>query len=161
MAAFFHFKGKEFMRRLLLDQEIVIVPESRLLLDRLVKGRNPIAIGESSHRIAELGKAGIKINVDRQLGPIRLSTYGIAIFKKAPHPNAAKVFVNWFLSREGQKAAVEAFGRRGGITRRVDVKSQASTIPDWKNLDQYLSTNQESGRKVVVGFIKFYKKLKK
>ena len=21
---------------------------------------------------------------------------------KAPHPNAAKVFINWFLSREGQ-----------------------------------------------------------
>jgi ABC-type Fe3+ transport system substrate-binding protein len=27
--------------------------------------------------------------------------------KNAPHPNAAKVFVNWFLSREGQKAVQE------------------------------------------------------
>jgi ABC-type glycerol-3-phosphate transport system substrate-binding protein len=26
----------------------------------------------------------------------------IALLKQAPHPNAAKVFINWFLSREGQ-----------------------------------------------------------
>jgi ABC-type uncharacterized transport system YnjBCD substrate-binding protein len=27
--------------------------------------------------------------------------------KQAPHPNAAKVFINWFLSREGQSAYQE------------------------------------------------------
>jgi iron(III) transport system substrate-binding protein len=26
----------------------------------------------------------------------------LSLFNKAPHPNAAKVFINWFLSREGQ-----------------------------------------------------------
>ena len=26
----------------------------------------------------------------------------ISVFSKAPHPNAAKLFVNWFLSKEGQ-----------------------------------------------------------
>jgi ABC-type Fe3+ transport system substrate-binding protein len=28
----------------------------------------------------------------------------IAVLNKAPHPNAAKLFVNWVLSREGQTA---------------------------------------------------------
>ena len=26
----------------------------------------------------------------------------VALVNRAPHPNAAKVFLNWFLSREGQ-----------------------------------------------------------
>jgi ABC-type Fe3+ transport system, periplasmic component len=28
----------------------------------------------------------------------------LALMNKAPHPNAAKVLINWFLSREGQMA---------------------------------------------------------
>ena len=28
----------------------------------------------------------------------------MAVMSKAPHPNAAKLFVNWVLSREGQTA---------------------------------------------------------
>ena len=28
----------------------------------------------------------------------------MAMINNAPHPNAAKIFVNWFLSREGQIA---------------------------------------------------------
>ncbi len=32
------------------------------------------------------------------------SNGNVAFFDKAPHPNAAKVAVNWLLSREGQRA---------------------------------------------------------
>ncbi|PYJ68080.1 MAG: hypothetical protein DME76_13480, partial [Verrucomicrobia bacterium] len=38
--------------------------------------------------------------------------------KKAPHPNAAKVYVNWLLSREGQEVFSNAMGQP---TRRLDV----------------------------------------
>jgi ABC-type Fe3+ transport system substrate-binding protein len=31
-----------------------------------------------------------------------LSESGISFINGAPHPNAAKLFLNWFLSREGQ-----------------------------------------------------------
>jgi ABC-type Fe3+ transport system substrate-binding protein len=34
----------------------------------------------------------------------------LGIPSRAPHPNAAKVFINWFLSREGQMA-LQKFGR--------------------------------------------------
>jgi ABC-type Fe3+ transport system substrate-binding protein len=33
---------------------------------------------------------------------------GMAVLKKAPHPNAAKVLVDWCLSAEGQQAYVDA-----------------------------------------------------
>ena len=35
------------------------------------------------------------------LGP---NTAALSVFKPAPHPNAAKLFANWLLSRDGQLA---------------------------------------------------------
>jgi len=38
--------------------------------------------------------------------------YGtITLMDRAPHPNAAKVFVNWFLSREGQISLQRSLAR--------------------------------------------------
>lgn len=37
---------------------------------------------------------------------------------KAPHPNAARLFINWLLSREGQTVFSKAVGQQSG---RVDV----------------------------------------
>ena len=40
---------------------------------------------------------------------------------RAPHPNTAKVFVNWFLSREGQ-IALQKLGRPDAHnSRRIDI----------------------------------------
>jgi ABC-type Fe3+ transport system substrate-binding protein len=35
---------------------------------------------------------------------LRGSAGAITLVNKAPHPNAAKVFINWYLSRKGQTA---------------------------------------------------------
>ena len=47
----------------------------------------------------------------------------LALMNRAPHPNAAKVFVNWLLSREGQSAfqrVISTPGERKN-SRRIDV----------------------------------------
>ena len=41
------------------------------------------------------------------------------MINKAPHPNAAKVFINWFLSRRGQMVYQESHGDRDSL--RVDI----------------------------------------
>jgi ABC-type Fe3+ transport system substrate-binding protein len=43
-----------------------------------------------------------------------------------PHPNAAKLYANWFYSREGQQAMVDIIGR---ASRRVDVDN--TKLPEW------------------------------
>jgi ABC-type Fe3+ transport system substrate-binding protein len=42
---------------------------------------------------------------------------------RAPHPNAAKVFVNWLLSREGQTLFQKVMSQPGDArnSRRIDV----------------------------------------
>jgi ABC-type Fe3+ transport system substrate-binding protein len=43
-----------------------------------------------------------------------VSQYGtLGIVNKAPHPNAAKVFINWFLSRDGQIALQSVMVKTG------------------------------------------------
>ncbi len=45
----------------------------------------------------------------------------LGIPTRAPHPNAAKVFINWLLSREGQMA-LQKFGRPDAHnSRRIDI----------------------------------------
>jgi ABC-type glycerol-3-phosphate transport system substrate-binding protein len=45
----------------------------------------------------------------------------IGIVKDAPHPNAARVFVNWLLSKEGQELYVKVMHQS---TRRLDVNTK-------------------------------------
>ncbi|MBP2670540.1 MAG: iron transporter substrate-binding protein, partial [candidate division NC10 bacterium] len=47
---------------------------------------------------------------------------GSAIIKNAPHPTAAKLFLDWTVSKEMQQLMVERFGRR---SVRKDVGSPA------------------------------------
>jgi ABC-type Fe3+ transport system substrate-binding protein len=43
-----------------------------------------------------------------------VSQYGtMGLVNNAPHPNAAKVFINWFLSREGQLTLQRAIAKAG------------------------------------------------
>ncbi|WP_432974725.1 ABC transporter substrate-binding protein [Dactylosporangium sp. CA-233914] len=45
--------------------------------------------------------------------------YGIGILANAPHPAAAELFANWYLSKEGQASVVKT---RGAYSARSDVK---------------------------------------
>ena len=87
----------------------------------LARGKYPIALWPTTGAIAKFIKAGapVKPVFDLKEGVAAGSAgSGLSIFNKAPHPNAAKVFINWFLSREGQ-AGIQKTVRKQ--TRRIDV----------------------------------------
>ena len=52
---------------------------------------------------------------------VGITPANLAVLKNPPHPNAAKVFVNWLLSKEGQSAVTKALGQP---TRRFDVDTK-------------------------------------
>jgi hypothetical protein len=69
---------------------------------------------------------------------------------RAPHPNAAKVFINWFLSREGQ-TALQKFGRPDAHnSRRIDISKTAvdafNRLEDGKNISILPSRNTKTCR---------------
>jgi ABC-type Fe3+ transport system substrate-binding protein len=58
---------------------------------------------------------------------------------KAPHPNAARVYINWLMSKEGQTS----FSKATGIpSLRIDVPSD-HIVPWRKPVPGYLETYTE------------------
>jgi ABC-type Fe3+ transport system substrate-binding protein len=65
----------------------------------------------------------------------------MGLLNKAPHPNAAKVALNWLLSREGQVAYQKA--SQEADSRRIDISKDG--IPEYSRRaqgSQYMLTDR-------------------
>jgi iron(III) transport system substrate-binding protein len=101
-------RGPEWVRTYLLNAGVTFSDDRRILETWVVGGRFPLyAVATGSEELIALAKKGLPIKqvfLSKQLGVIRAGGSGccISAFADAPHPNAAKLFINWFLSKEGQ-----------------------------------------------------------
>ena len=101
-------RGPEWVRTYLTSAGVTFSDDRRILETWLVGGRFPLlAVATGSEEFFMLAKKGLPIKqifLPKQVGLIRAGGSGccISVFDNAPHPNAAKLFINWFLSKEGQ-----------------------------------------------------------
>ena len=91
-------------------QELVFTRDLRLHVEWVARGKYPIGIGMKTESVTEFIKAGAPISYNPVAEGSFTSSAGIALMKNAPNPNAAKLFLNWLLSREGQIIASRAYG---------------------------------------------------
>jgi iron(III) transport system substrate-binding protein len=77
----------------------------------------PTAYGYMAEQQKKAGKAIDFVNPT----PLLVSLNPVGLAKNAPHPNAARVFIDWLLSKDGQQFIVERGG--GEISSRTDVKN--------------------------------------
>jgi iron(III) transport system substrate-binding protein len=114
--------GDEFVRRLVLNQGVVFSQDYRQVAEWVVRGQYPIGIGLSDTHLSQFQKEGVGLNVKSLILPettaVNSGFGAVALLDRAPHPNAAKVFINWVLSREGQ-ATITPIVRVN--SRRLDV----------------------------------------
>ena len=85
-------------------QEPVITRDRRLQVEWVVRGKYPIALAPLRESVSAFQKAGSPIKwVVPQEGVFLIpsGSGSLSYFADAPHPNAAKVFINWFMTREG------------------------------------------------------------
>jgi ABC-type Fe3+ transport system substrate-binding protein len=116
-------KGEEFLKKLA-QQDLFLTRDLRQLTDTLSKGKVAVAFGIGRSQAEPFVKAGLPIKpvpAPKEGLPASNSFGVLGIVKDPPHPNATRIFVNWFLSREGQ----DWYGRvmQNG-TRRLDVDTQ-------------------------------------
>lgn len=116
--------GLDFVKKLYIDQQPKFSRDARQLVEWVARGINPIAIGVSLNEIENFKTSGIK-NIDvieMPNAPLRVTaSFYPHVPKKAPHPNAALVFMNWYASKPGQEVNSRA---QVMASRRTDV-----TIP--------------------------------
>jgi hypothetical protein len=119
--------GPAFLKKLYGDMQITVSRDARQMTDWLSTGKFPICIRCNAG--SEVGKAvqqGLPIAyLDtenwKEGGSSSAAGGTLGILNRAPHPNAAKIFVNWLLSREGQ-IALQKLGRPDAHnSRRIDI----------------------------------------
>lgn len=136
-------KGIEFYKKLYKDQEMVLARDGRQVVEWLARGSHSIALGAVPPDIEYFRNAGMKnlVVTPMEDGPGTLlgGSAVLTIAKKAPHPNAAIVFLNWYASKPGQEAFSATWRTP---SNRTDV--EIPTVPDYvkpvagkKYLEQY------------------------
>jgi iron(III) transport system substrate-binding protein len=115
--------GGDFIKKLYQDQQPVFTANSRQAAQWLAQGNYGVWLGADMSQLEPFIKAGYPIApVDPTDGPgILTGGFGlISLINKAPHPNAAKLFVNWIASQEGEYAFARA---EQSASLRSDVKA--------------------------------------
>jgi iron(III) transport system substrate-binding protein len=146
-------KGEEYLKRLV-AQKLLINRDQRLLAENLARGKISFVMGLGYYSYAPFLKAGLPV---QPLPTLKEGTYisggsgHLVALKNPPHPNAAKIFINWFLSREGQDVYSRALGQG---TRRLDVDTKwlreigIIAAKDIVTIDQYYKRENQSEDKI-------------
>src|SRR5438093_7393337 len=144
-------KGEDYLAKLA-QQALLISQNLRQIADALAKGKLAFTVGLSHYSYEPFMKAGLPV---KPLPHIKEGSHAnngsgvITVVKNPPHPSAAKVFVSWFLSKEGQELYGKAMVQG---TRRLDVntawlkESGVEACKDVMTVDDYyrLETHLES-----------------
>lgn len=116
MRFFYHHPeiGPNFIRRLFGEMDVTLFRDFRQGVDWLASGKFSVCFFCSDVDKAKLQGLPVDEFGLMKEGAGLHTQYGtLALVNKAPHPNAAKVFINWFLSREGQLTLQRAVARSG------------------------------------------------
>jgi ABC-type Fe3+ transport system substrate-binding protein len=136
--------GPDYIRKLVIDQQPVITRVPRQQMDWLVAGRYPITWGLPTAALVEYKKSGGDISqIEEIAGGLQWSNGvgGLQMPTKAPHPNAAKVFINWLLSKDVQ----------AHLAKGVELNSRRNDVPpgdpdlvlDYKRINDYQNGQSE------------------
>ncbi len=93
-------KGRQFMKRLA-DQDLMLRAGRTLITNLLVAGEYSLALG-AVHRALDMQKAGASVDIIPFAAPTLAAIRCIGIPARNPHPAAARLLVDFILSREGQ-----------------------------------------------------------
>ena len=97
------------------------------------QGRVPVLIGGVDAIVEQRMSQGVPIAIAdprqiREGSDLSPANGALGLFNRAPHPNAAKVFINWLLSKEGQTVFAQA---QGYVSGRADVPLPEGSAP-WR-----------------------------
>ncbi|HEY3306100.1 MAG TPA: extracellular solute-binding protein [Candidatus Binatia bacterium] len=143
--------GPDYLKRLLGEMEIVLSRDSHQIVDWLGQGKFAVALFVGSQGEGDVAiRQGLPITeIEPTKGSGALGTPRTVTFVNgAPHPNAAKIYINWLLSREGQIAYQKATGTNSLRTDipKNDVNPAEMLRDDRDYIPQNLEKYEEGAR---------------
>jgi len=124
--------GSEFVRKFFSEMDLTYSRDGRQMIDWLGAGKFSLAFFASD--IEDAAKQGLPVKFfdpgqfkeGAFVGP---SQGGVNLFKNAPHPNAAKVALNWLLSREGQETYQKVYAELNDVRQSMREDISQDAIP--------------------------------
>jgi iron(III) transport system substrate-binding protein len=101
--------GAEYLRRLFSEQVVMISRDYRQAIDWLAQKRFSVMLFGNGDAVVQAKVKGLPVDVIdtsswKEGAALEPSAFTLVLMDKPAHPNAAKIFLNWMLSREGQMA---------------------------------------------------------
>ena len=132
--------GAPFLKKLYGEMQVIVSRDARQMADWLSNGKVPLCIrcnagGEVEKAILQkLPIAYLDTENWKEGGSSSAAGGTLGIPNRAAHPNAAKVLVNWLLSRDGQ-IALQKLGRPDAHnSRRIDIPKD--DVDPYNRLDE-------------------------
>lgn len=114
-------RATDYMRKIR-AQAGAVDRDQRRQLEWVAQGKYAWLLAPNSSTLYQLAQRGLKFGILPEFKDygthIATGSGCIALLNRAPRPNAAVVFINWFLNRDGQTTWSKALDLQ---TRRVDV----------------------------------------
>lgn len=140
LAGFLLQYGEPFVRELLTRQDVVIADNKRQMAEWVIRKRYPIAVGLGTDTLPQFQQQGLGRNV-RVVAGDDITGDVVLVLEKAPHPNAAKAYLNWLLSRKTQDRLARVAELN---SRRMDVKpGEPASALDLRHIERYLDVSDE------------------
>jgi ABC-type Fe3+ transport system substrate-binding protein len=98
--------GEDFFRSLYVEQRPTVMRDAHQLADALARGTHSIVLGLSTDEFDKIKDEGFPVDVLMGLPELPPTVGGfplMGLMNNAPHPSAAKLFVNWAASKEGME----------------------------------------------------------
>jgi len=118
--------GPEWIRKIYATMDVAF-GDRHLMLDWLAKEKLALCIGCRGVDHAKMQGLPVALFDDgtwKEAPGISTGGGSLSLIKGGPNPNAAKVFINWFLSRRGQiamQSSNDLYGEPAPNSRRIDI----------------------------------------
>jgi ABC-type Fe3+ transport system substrate-binding protein len=100
-------RGIDYLRALAKQQVVNVEASSRAILDQVIAGEYPIGLMMFNHHTVISARKGAPTTW-LKLEPVPVAPDAIALLKDAPHPNAARLLMEFLTSQEGQEVLRQA-----------------------------------------------------
>jgi iron(III) transport system substrate-binding protein len=150
--------GAAFVKKLFGEMDITLFRDRRQGLDWLAAGKFPMCFW--CEGVEKANTQGLPVDMFGRMKEGAGLSAGQAILtlvNQAPHPNAAKVFVNWFLSRDGQLNFQKALGKAdegSPDSLRIDIPKD-DVDPKSRRIDgvKYVDTEQWQAMREILALV--------
>ena len=95
-------KGMTYLRQLAKQNVVNVDATARAILDQVITGEYPLALVIFNHHAALSAASGAPVAWVK-LEPVPAALSVVGLLKRAPHPNAAKLLIDFLTSKRGQQ----------------------------------------------------------